>query len=384
VSTHTLRGRRLRRSAALAVALAAVLVVGLTAASSSARTAQPAATKAAAFSIVLNNNYTGNEWRVEMEKIAQAMATSDNPYKGHVSFKIVDSQNDPSSQITTLNDIIATHPNAILIDAASPTALNGVVQKACSAGIVVVSFDSLVTNKCAYRVDEDASSLYSANSAWMFKTLRGEGSVAEDIGIAGAPLSTASINAFKAQQAKYHGIKVVGTYQGSYAPGPNQKAIADLLAAGKTIDGIYVAGGGSFGAIQALINAKHPFVPVTNFGDIGTQTIQFAQKYSHSGLSMQFASNPPTLSGYALQVAWAALNHQSPFVWGMRQGKDSKEVLLPSVVYNTNGIKSGVANVTTLPATQLYKLLKPSLPSDTQMPYSIAQAPVTQAQVFGK
>jgi len=146
-----------------------------------------------------------------------------------------------------------------------------------------------------------------------------------------------------------------------------------------------VAGGGSYGALQALLNAHHAFVPITNFGDIGTQTIQAAKQYLGKGLQMQFASNPPTLSGYALEVAWAVLNKQSPDVasWGLRRGPDAKYVLLPSVVFNTNGVTSGVANVETLPATQLYALLNKSLPSDAQLPISIAQAPVTQAQVFG-
>ena len=379
---------RLAIFATSVAAIATIVAAGVvgtsgTALASSRRSSAPTAAKK--FTIVLDNYYAGNEWRVEMEKIAQAMAKSDTPYKGNVVFKIIDSQNDPTSQITTLNDIIATDPSAILIDAASPTALNGVVQKACNQHIVVVSFDSLVTNTCAYRVDEDASALYSANASWLFKTLKGKGGVSEDVGIPGSPLSTDSINAFKAQQKKYPGIKVVGTYAGSYAPGPNETGIADLIAAGKTINGIYVAGGGSYGALQALLNAHHAFVPITNFGDIGTQTIQAAKQYLGKGLQMQFASNPPTLSGYALEVAWAVLNKQSPDVasWGLRRGPDAKYVLLPSVVFNTNGVTSGVANVETLPATQLYALLNKSLPSDAQLPISIAQAPVTQAQVFG-
>ena len=40
-----------------------------------------------------------------------------------------------------------------------PTALNGAVKKACDAGIVVVSFDGIVTEPCAYRIAVDFKKL---------------------------------------------------------------------------------------------------------------------------------------------------------------------------------------------------------------------------------
>ncbi len=49
--------------------------------------------------------------------------------------------------------------DAIVLNAASPTALNGAVKKACDAGIVVVSFDGIVTEPCAYRIAVDFKQL---------------------------------------------------------------------------------------------------------------------------------------------------------------------------------------------------------------------------------
>ena len=45
--------------------------------------------------------------------------------------------------------------NAIVIDAASPTGLNGIVKQACDRGIVVVSFDNIVTAPCGLTVNTD-------------------------------------------------------------------------------------------------------------------------------------------------------------------------------------------------------------------------------------
>ena len=47
------------------------------------------------------------------------------------------------AQINSLNNIIREKPDAILIDAGSGEALNPVVQKACAAGILVISFDQI-------------------------------------------------------------------------------------------------------------------------------------------------------------------------------------------------------------------------------------------------
>ena len=44
----------------------------------------------------------------------------------------------------------AQKPDAILVDAASDAALNPTIKKACDAGIVVISFDQVVTEPCAY------------------------------------------------------------------------------------------------------------------------------------------------------------------------------------------------------------------------------------------
>ncbi len=61
------------------------------------------------------------------------------------------------TQAAQIQNLILQGYNAIVIDAASPEALNGAVKQACDAGIVVVSFDGIVTEPCAYRVRSSTS-----------------------------------------------------------------------------------------------------------------------------------------------------------------------------------------------------------------------------------
>lgn len=59
------------------------------------------------------------------------------------------------TQAAQIQNLILQGYNAIVINAGSPDALNGAVKQACDAGIVVVSFDGIVTAPCAYRVVVD-------------------------------------------------------------------------------------------------------------------------------------------------------------------------------------------------------------------------------------
>src|SRR5919201_5739306 len=103
-------------------------------------------------SIALSNSYAGNSWRQQMIKtyaVAGKTATS----QGLIAkWTIVNADNSATQQISQIQNMILQHWSAITIDAASPTALNGVIAKACAAGIKVVVFDSLATAPCAYKV----------------------------------------------------------------------------------------------------------------------------------------------------------------------------------------------------------------------------------------
>ena len=357
--------------------LALLLLVGVGAASAGVRTHAKAQKT---FRIVLSNNFVGNQWRIEMQNIAKAMAANNAPFKGKVKLDVIDAEGTPTAQIQSLNNIIATHPDAILLDSASPTALNPVVQKACTAGIVVVTFDQVANAPCAYKVSADNQALFEANAYWLAKTLKGKGNIAQDLGLPGAPVSAYSHKAAAKVFSKYPGMKIVASYEGGYAPGPSNQKMAAILSSGKKLDGIFGVAGVD-GAVQAFLDAKAKLVPGVNFGDTSPHLLQLVDANKGKGLQFQFAENPPTLSGYALKVAWQVLNKQSPVVWGMNTGSDPKVLLLKVRVYNSNGIKVPGAQVLS------YKVLLKAygkLPGDTQLPLSIPESPVTPQQALGK
>src|SRR4051812_3084712 len=106
--------------------------------------------------IAFSNNYAGNSWRQAMLKsyaAATEKAVADKVVGAADIFPTADKE--VPTQAAQIQNLILQGYDAIVINAASPDALNGAVKQACDAGIVVVSFDGVVTEPCAYRVVVD-------------------------------------------------------------------------------------------------------------------------------------------------------------------------------------------------------------------------------------
>lgn len=247
--------------------------------------------------IYLSNNFVGNDWRQQMERVA-TVSVNKGPLEGRVDLRIENVENTVQAQINSLNNIIRQSPDAILIDAASDSALNPTIKKACDAGIVVISFDQIVTEPCAYALASDWDMIPAVMAEWLAEQIGGKGNVIIDRGLAGAPISAQLQEGYEKVLANYPDIKVVGYFNGDYALGPEQSGVASLLAANPQVDGILTQGYGS-GAIQALQDAGRPMVPVVGFS-YNVAALACGQT---EGASCILGSNPAYLSSEAIKLA---------------------------------------------------------------------------------
>src|SRR6202023_4444430 len=106
--------------------------------------------------IAFSNNSAGNSWRQAMLSsydIVTKKAVADKVVAAADVFTTADKE--VPTQAAQIQNLILQGYNAIVINAGSPDALNGAVKQACDAGVVVVSFDGIVTEPCAYRVTVD-------------------------------------------------------------------------------------------------------------------------------------------------------------------------------------------------------------------------------------
>ena len=135
--------------------------------------------------IALSNNFAGNSWRQAMLKSWETVtkkAVADGVVAEAPAFTT--SENQATEQAAQIQNMILQGYNAIVIDAASPTALNGAIKQACDAGIVVVTFDGIATEPCAYRIAVDFKKLGGMQVDY-FKGRGIKGNVLEVRGLAG-------------------------------------------------------------------------------------------------------------------------------------------------------------------------------------------------------
>lgn len=249
------------------------------------------------YEIYLSNNFVGNDWRQQMLRSAEAAITKP-PLAGRVNLRIENVENAVQAQINSLNNMIRERPDAILIDSASAEGLNPTIRRACDEGILVISFDQVVTEECAFALASDWDMIPAVMAEWLATQMGGKGKVFVDRGLAGAPISAQLQEGYEAVLAKYPDIEIVGYFNGDYALGPEQAGVAALLAANPQVDGILTQGYGA-GAIQALVNAGRPMVPVVG----GAYNVSALTCLETEGANCILMSNPAYMSAEAIKLA---------------------------------------------------------------------------------
>lgn len=127
---------------------------------------------------------------------------------------MVSANNSASEQAAHIQDLIVKGTNAIVILAASDTALNGVIRDACNAGIVVVVMASLVTESCVYTVDYNWSAMGRVEIDYIAERLKGNGTLLEIRGIAGDATDKNISDGIRKAAGDYPGLKFAKTVYG--------------------------------------------------------------------------------------------------------------------------------------------------------------------------
>jgi ribose transport system substrate-binding protein len=291
----------LTRAASIAGAAAALAIVLFT----------PTAAIAKPFFIAVSNAYYGNNWRHQMVDAFKKTADQAKKDKLISDYIVLNGDNSVSAQISQMIDLILRKPDVILIDSASFTALNGVVQKACAVGIIVVAFDSIASAPCAYKLDWDFVNWQRPLTDGIARLMGGKGNLIIVRGVRGSAPDKLMYEQEVETLKRYPEIKVVTTVYGMATSAVTQSAVSNVLPSLPPIAG--VIGDGSYGVAQAFEQFGGPYsnkMPVIS-GDGDANFIHWwieqKQKNNYKTLSMNVA---PSISQAALWVALDILNHQ--------------------------------------------------------------------------
>ena len=256
------------------------------------------------YRIALANGYIANTWRIQMIQTAKAYAAQPEVAAKLKEFKVVSTGEDVPAQISAINNFIDSGYDAIVVNAQNPTAFGPVIKRAKEAGVILVAFDNILDTQDAINVNVDQKGLGVLWANWLIKNVPNGGKVLEVKGVAGTSVDTDRHNGIHetldASGKKWEITEVVGKWDDGVA----QKATADAIATNGPFDGI-TAQGGDTGVVQAMIDAKHAFVPFGGETENGFR--KFCAAHAGDGLKCSSAGTGPAQVAVAIKTAIAAL-----------------------------------------------------------------------------
>lgn len=305
--------------------------------------AMPASADTKDKKIALSNNYAGNSWRQSMLKswdkvtkqaVADGIVAAADPF--------TTSENQVTEQAAQIQNLILQGYNAIVINAASPDALNGVVKQACDAGITVVSFDGIVTEPCAWRIAVDFRKMGAIQLDYLSEKMKDGGNLLEIRGLAGVFVDDEIHKGIEEGVGKHTQFKIVGSVHGDWAQEVAQKAVAGILPSLPEVKGVVTQGGDGYGAAQAFKAAGRP-TPLIIMGNRQDELAWWKEQKDANGYETMSVSIAPGVSTLAFWVAQMILD-----------GKEvPKDLVVPFLQINQADLeksletteKGGVANV---------------------------------------
>jgi ribose transport system substrate-binding protein len=263
--------------------------------------------------IALSNSYFGNTWRRQMVdafKEAAEQAKKD----GRISdYDIENGDGSVNQQVSQMNGLILKHVDAVAINAASPTALNGVIEKACAAGIKVIAFDSIASSPCCYKLDFDFKGAHVESTKYIVgKLLGGKGNVLIIRGVKGSAPDQEMYAGQMEALKEFPSAKVIGEVYGQATTAVAQSAVSNILPSLAQVDAVLTQGGGDdYGVVQAFVQAGKP-MPIVEGAGSSNFLKWWSDENKKNGYKTYSDSSAPGIGGAVLWLTLSILDGANP------------------------------------------------------------------------
>jgi ribose transport system substrate-binding protein len=223
--------------------------------------------------------------------------------------------------------------DAIVINAASPEALNGAIREACDAGITVVSFDGIVTEPCAWRIRVDFHQMGKDEVLYLAEKMPEGGNLLEIRGLAGVFVDDEISGGIHEGVAENPQFTVVSSVHGDWDQAVAQRAVAGVLPSLPEVAAVVTQGGDGYGAAQAFAAAGRP-MPLIIMGNRHDELTWWKEQKEANGYETMSVSIAPGVSTLAFWVAQQVLD-----------GADvPKELIVPFLRIDQDNLEQNLAN----------------------------------------
>lgn len=256
------------------------------------------------YTIGVSNTVQGNGWREEMICAIKAQALD----SGQVaSLNIAHRNTDAAGQLEDMRNLIEAGVDAIVVNPASPDALNSAIAEATERGIVVVAVDQAVSEESAYVVSNNQEEYGYLGAKWLFEAIGGEGSVVYMRGAAGAAADDDRDRGFRRALEEFPGVRVVHEVFTGWQQDQGKQQILDYLATGIPFDGVWTSGIDNV-IVDAFVESDAPLVPIVGADNAGF----VGQLASVDGLVGAAVTNPGSIGGAGVTLALQVLDGNAP------------------------------------------------------------------------
>ncbi len=282
--------------------------------------------------IALSNSFYGNTWRRQMVDAFTAEAEKAKAAGDIKDFVVLNGDGSVNQQNSQMAELILRGVDAIAINAASETALNGLAEKACAAGIKIIAFDSLLTADCAYKLSFDFTGYKTEQAKQTLGLIGDKGNVIVVRGVKGSGPDNLMYSAQKAVLDANPDVKVVAEVYGQATASVAQSAIANVLPSLPHVDAVLGQGGSDdYGIAQAFEQAGGAYadkLPVIEGGGSSDFVIWWNEQ-AKNGYKTTSMNTTPGIGGAAFWLAYEIIKGATP----------PKEMTMPVAVVEPNNLE---------------------------------------------
>ena len=220
-------------------------------------------------------------------------------------FKVVSTGTDVAAQLGAMEDFINQGFDAIVTIAVAPDGFDRIIRLADKNNVVVVPFDNVLDTDKVMMVNEDQKEMGRMSAKWLIdESGKKGGDILEVRGLPGNSVDRDRHIGFReVMEAPGNSFKITEVV-GNWDTGTSQKVTADALAVHGKFDGVFTQGG-SDGTVQAMMAAKHPFVPMSGEGE--NEFRKQIADHAKEGLKGMSYGQSPALVAIATKAAISAL-----------------------------------------------------------------------------
>jgi ribose transport system substrate-binding protein len=224
-----------------------------------ASTSAPAAAGGKTIGLALSTQ--NNPFFVALKNGAQKEAATDG-----YTLTVVDAQNDPAKQISSVEDLIQKKVSVILLNPTDSSALIGAVKEANNAHIPVITLDRSVDGgQVVTHIASDNVAGGKDAAQFLIKALNNKGNVIELQGVPGTSAARDRGQGFD-DEIKTSGLKIVAQQPANFDRAQGLSVTENLLQGHADVQAIFAQNDEmALGAVRALDGAKRSNVLVVGF-----------------------------------------------------------------------------------------------------------------------